>query len=196
MNYLAHIYLSFDQEFITLGNVIADFVKGNKYNEYPEEIKKGILIHREIDAYTDKHPIFIQGKRRLSHYRHFSGVIMDMYYDHFLAKNWSSYSEETLSDFTQKNYKIFLKHDDKIPRNASYLIHYMQKDDWLYNYQFMEGLQRSLTGMSRRFPFLDGIEKATTELKGDYESFEGEFHDFFRDITSHIHNFTDQLNHR
>lgn len=194
MNYLSHIFLSFDQDQITIGNVIADFVKGNKFNEYQGNIKKGILIHREIDHYTDTHPIVRQGKRRLAEYRHYSGVIMDIFYDHFLSKNWSRYSNEALKDFTQRNYKLLLNNQDTIPIEASYLIHHMQKDDWLYNYQHIDGIQRTLSGLSRRTKFESGMERATDNLLKDYDLLEHEFQEFFEHIIKHIHNFTAQLN--
>ncbi|MGL1887369.1 MAG: acyl carrier protein phosphodiesterase [Reichenbachiella sp.] len=190
---MAHIYLSFDHDMITVGNVIADFVKGNKFNDYERGIKNGILIHREIDSYTDQHSIFLQGKRRLSEYRHYSGVIMDMFYDHFLSKNWHEYSDEPLQDFTKRNYQLFLKHEHIIPEQANYLIHHMQKGDWLYNYQRIEGIQFALTGLSRRTKFKSGMELATKNLQEDYLLLEEEFRAFFKDITDHIHNFTAQL---
>jgi len=194
MNYLAHIFLSFNNAPITVGNVIADFVKGNKINDYQGDIKKGILIHREIDHYMDNHPIVKQGKRRLSDYRHYSSVIIDIFYDHFLSKNWSNYSNEALDQFTKRNYTLLLNHKDIIPERASYLVYHMQKEDWLFNYQKIEGIQKTLDGMSRRTKFDSGMEKATNNLIKDYTLLEDEFHMFFENIIAHIHNFTDQLN--
>jgi len=194
MNYLSHIFLSFNQDQITIGNVIADFVKGNKINDYQDDIKKGILIHREIDHYMDHHPIVKQGKRRLSEYRHYSSVIIDIFYDHFLSKNWNQYSDEVLQKFTNRNYKLLLDHKEIIPDQASYLIYHMQKEDWLYNYQYIDGIQKTLSGMSRRTKFESGMERATDNLLKDYVLLEDEFQEFFKNIIEHIHNFTEQLN--
>ncbi|SHK65897.1 Acyl carrier protein phosphodiesterase [Reichenbachiella agariperforans] len=193
MNYLAHIFLSFGDESITIGNVIADFVKGKKVLDYSPEIQKGILIHREIDSFTDQHLLVRQGKRRLSEYRHYSGVIMDMYYDHILAKNWSRYSNETLQNYAARHYTLFEKNKVLIPEKANYLLHHMKRGNWLYNYQYIEGLQSALTGMSQRTPFESGMERATINLKKDYTLLEKEFDVFFKEIIDHIHNFTTQL---
>lgn len=194
MNYLAHVFLSFNNDHITIGNVIADFVKGNKLNDYQQNIKKGIQIHREIDHYMDNHPLVRQGKRRLSEYRHYSGVIIDIFYDHFLSKNWSNYSDTPLEDFTKQTYTLLLNHQSLIPQQASYLIYHMQKEDWLYNYQFIEGIQKTLEGMSRRTKFDSGMERAAENLIKDYSLLEDEFQEFFKNIIDHIHNFTAQLN--
>ena len=193
MNYLAHIFLSFDDDDITIGNFIADAVKGNKFKDFPDGIKKGIMIHREIDSYTDQHEIVKKGKRRLGEYRHYSGVIMDVYYDHFLAKNWEDYSELPLKNYTQKKYRLLDSHQDILPNKMQYLLGYMSTGDWLFNYQFIEGVDFALSGMARRTAFKSGMERATGNLKLDYELYENEFRVFFKQITDHIHNFTNQL---
>lgn len=197
MNYLSHLYLSFDDDTIAVGNFIADFVKGKKYLEYPQGIQHGILIHREIDSYADSHPIFLEGKHRLvKDYRHYSGVIMDVYYDHFLAKNWSRYSEELLKNFCSRSYKLMNDNNEHLPERCRYLLSYMEAGDWLYNYQFMEGIQFALSGMSRRTSFDSGMEKALSNLTRDYDKFENEFQLFFEEMLTHIHNFTDQIKNK
>lgn len=194
MNYLSHLFLSFENEPITVGNFIADFVKGKKYLDYPEGIQQGILIHREIDHYADNHPIFLDGKRRLAvDYRHYAGVIMDIYYDHFLAKNWAEYSDEDLKTFCTRQYQLLNDHQGLMPEKCSYLLGYMESGDWLYNYQYMEGIQFALSGMARRTSFRSGMEKAVKNLTDDYDRFEREFQLFFKEILSHIHNFTAQI---
>src|SRR5690606_29576564 len=103
MNFLAHIYLSGNDDLIRIGNFMADGIKGKDYEEYPEKLKTGILLHRFIDTYTDAHPIVRESTKRLhSKYHHYSGVAVDMFYDHFLAKNWSRYSDEPLDEFVQQ----------------------------------------------------------------------------------------------
>ena len=102
MNFLAHIYLSGDDDQIKIGNFMADSIRGHSYENYPSDIKKGILLHRAIDSFTDMHPIYRKSKHRLHEkYGHYSGVIMDIFYDHFLAKNWIKYSDENLEDYAE-----------------------------------------------------------------------------------------------
>ncbi len=97
MNFLAHIYLSGNDTDLIIGNFIADGIKGKKYKKFSPGIQKGILLHREIDTFTDAHPIVRQSTKRLhKNYGHYSGIIVDILYDHFLAKNWSRYSDVPL----------------------------------------------------------------------------------------------------
>ena len=91
MNFLAHIYLSGNNDLIKIGNFMADGIRGNDYLKFPDDVKKGILLHRQIDTFTDLNPIYRKSKHRLhAKYGHYSGVIMDILYDHYLAKNWSN----------------------------------------------------------------------------------------------------------
>ncbi|MGB5646129.1 MAG: ACP phosphodiesterase, partial [Muriicola sp.] len=100
MNFLAHIFLSFGDKEISIGNFIADSIRGNKYTHLPATIQKGIILHREIDTFTDAHPIHKKSSKRLHPTQgHYSGVVIDVFYDHFLAKNWAQYSEEPLETF-------------------------------------------------------------------------------------------------
>ena len=113
MNFLAHIYLSGDNDFIKIGNFMADSIKGDHYNNYPEYIRKGILLHRSIDSFTDLHPVFRKSKHRLhDRYGHYSGVIMDIFYDHFLAKNWSNYNNITLEKYVFNFYQLLEQNFD------------------------------------------------------------------------------------
>ncbi|MEX0290603.1 MAG: DUF479 domain-containing protein, partial [Flavobacteriaceae bacterium] len=94
MNFLAHIYLSFGDDEITIGNFIADSIRGKKYKHLPERVQKGVILHRAIDTFTDAHPTVRQSSKRLhENYSHYSRVIVDIFYDHFLAKNWKNYSD-------------------------------------------------------------------------------------------------------
>ena len=118
MNYLAHIYLSGNHPNIMIGNFVADSIKGKKYLSYPTEIKKGILLHRKIDTTTDAHPSFRKSTKRLHEkYGHYSGIIVDIFYDHFLAKNWTDYSDIPLEDYIQSFYKLLRDNFDILPEN-------------------------------------------------------------------------------
>lgn len=183
MNFLAHIYLSGDNELTTLGNFMADGIHGEAYKKYPKDVQKGILLHREIDTFTDAHSVVRQSTKRLhKNYGHYSGVIVDIFYDHFLAKNWNTFSEIPLEDFVSKFYRSLESHFEILTLRAQRLMPYMISDNWLYNYSKIEGIQRVLNGMNRRTQNKSKMNEATRELKAFYKEFEEEFTLFFEDL--------------
>ena len=187
MNFLAHLYLSGDDDRLIIGNFIADMVKGKQINGYPAGITKGILLHREIDMFTDQHPVVRNSKERLrAKYRLYAGVIVDMYYDHFLAKNWASYSNHSLEDYAQKAYNLLQQHFEMLPPRAQYILPFMVENDWLVNYAKAEKMERFFGGMSRRTPFPSGMENAVEDLLLHYADFGREFADFFPELKDYV----------
>lgn len=183
MNFLAHIYLSGDNELITIGNFIADGIRGKQYKKFSKEIQIGILLHRQIDTFTDAHPIVRQSTKRLhKNYSHYSGVIVDILYDHFLAKNWTQYSDIPLDIYVDKFYGSLETNFDLLPPRTQKLMPYMMADNWLLNYANLEGIQRVLNGMNRRTKNVSGMDKATLELQQYYSEFETEFKEFFQEL--------------
>ena len=187
MNFLAHIYLTMPSRELTIGNFIGDFVKGSDLTGFSEEISQGITPHRKIDHFTDHHSKVKESKQRLwSSYRHYAGVIIDMYYDHILARNWQKFSPIPLKDFTRSFYSLAEDFRSIIPEKANHMLLYMRRDDWLYNYQFIEGIDRALKGMSQRTSHISGMEKASRELKNNLIDFEGHFMSFFPELVSFV----------
>lgn len=183
MNFLAHIYLSFGDDEITIGNFIADSIRGNKYKHLPDRIQKGILLHREIDTYTDSHPIAKTSSKRLhNNYSHYSRVIVDIFYDHFLAKNWKQYSDTPLELFVDNFYDLLKDNITILPDNTKRMIPYMISDNWLLNYAKMEGISRVLSGMNRRTNNKSKMNYAILDLEKDYDAFEREFTSFFNEL--------------
>ncbi|XOV91476.1 MAG: ACP phosphodiesterase [Bacteroidota bacterium] len=190
MNFLAHIYLSGKNDEIIIGNFIGDFVKGNQFESFEDSIRQGIQLHREIDQYTDNHPVVLESKKRLwEKYHHYSPVIVDVYYDHFLSKYWSNYHQTPLKDFTGETYQMLEQNLTKIPERAKRMLTYMKQGDWLYNYQYIEGIRQALTGMSRRTSFKSRLELAHGDLEKNYESFKEEFELFFPQLIQHSKDF-------
>ena len=177
MNYLAHLLLSGDDPEIQLGNFIGDFVRGrNPENIFPPKVAVGIHLHRMIDGFTDSHPVVRESKIRLRPtYRHYSAVIVDVFYDHYLAKNWEQYHAMPLNDFANGFYQLAKSEEAWLPEKARYILPYMSRHDWLTNYSKIEGINRVLTGMAKRTPFASGMENATDDLIRHYEAFESEF---------------------
>src|SRR5690606_37222343 len=186
MNFLAHIYLSGNEEGIILGNFIADGIKGKRYLKYPPQIAKGILLHRAIDTFTDAHPtVHLSTARLHKNYSHYSGVIVDILYDHLLAKNWPRYSNVGLDVYVQNFYQSLEIQFDLLPVRTQKMIPYMKADNWLLNYANIEGIQNVLNGMNRRTKNISGMDKATMELKQFYAEFEMEFSEFFEELRTY-----------
>ncbi|MBW8198273.1 ACP phosphodiesterase [Flagellimonas abyssi] len=183
MNFLAHIYLSFGDEEITLGNFFADHIRGNKYKHLPDRIQKGILLHREIDTFTDAHPTARQSSKRLhKNYSHYSRVIVDIYYDHFLAKNWTDYSDVPLDEYVENFYDLLEDNYDILPIATKRMMPYMMADNWLLNYANLAGIDRVLNGMNRRTKNRSRMNFAILDLEEHYTEFENEFTSFFEEL--------------
>lgn len=183
MNYLAHIYLSGCNKRLMIGNFMADGIRGNKYKHYPKEIQAGIKLHREIDTFTDAHPIFRQSTKRLHKaYSHYSGVIVDIFYDHFLAKNWTRYSDTPLEEFIQDFYKNLKENTDILPSRFKQIAPFMIESNWLLSYATLEGIQGVLNGMNHRTKGVSKMNEATKELVEYYEAFEKDFTLFFEEL--------------
>lgn len=183
MNYLAHIFLSGENPNVMIGNFMADSIKGSKYNSYAPEIQKGILLHRQIDTATDAHPAFRQSTKRLhKNYGHYSGIIVDIFYDHFLAKNWADYSDVPLANYIESFYTLLRKNTDVLPENIKKMAPVMMKGNWLLTYADLEGIDRVLGGMNRRTKNRSGMDKAGDELREYYSLFEADFKLVMKDL--------------
>lgn len=191
MNFLAHLYLSGNDNQIMLGNFMGDFVKGKTYlQQYDSKIIKGIELHRSIDEFTDSHPVVTQSKNRLRpKYRHYSGVIVDVFYDHFLASNWSMFHPDSLENFAQNSYNVIVTTDITLPEELKHMMPYMIDGNWLVNYAKLEGIHRSLSGMARRTPFKSKMEEAVNDLREHYDDFQNEFMEFFPQLDAHCKQF-------
>ena len=183
MNFLAHIYLSGENDIIKISNFMADSVKGNDYLDYVGDFQKGILLHRAIDSFTDANETYRLSKHRLhDKYGHYSGVIMDVLYDYFLAKNWSRFSTTPLHDFVHHFYKKLVENFDHLPEKTKKLVPYLIEQNWLESYQTVEGIEHILWQMSHRIKFKVDLSKAVTELELYYTDFEKEFFAFMDEI--------------
>ncbi len=180
MNFLAHIFLSGNDEELLIGNFIADYVKGSKKNDYPGRIREGIELHRAIDDYTDHHPITLQSKKRLYPIHHkYSGVLVDVFYDHFLAKNFDEFSPLPLTVFTENCYAKLVKNNSIFPQTVRDFLPFMIERNWLLNYASIEGIDRTLIGIGKRRPFENKFHLAKNDLLANYSAFEEEFLLFF-----------------
>jgi acyl carrier protein phosphodiesterase len=187
MNFLSHLHLSGDSQGLIIGNYIADSVKGSVFNQFTSEIQQGIILHRKIDTFTDAHPIVEQSKQRLREkYKKYAGVIVDIYYDHYLASNWQTYSTIGLQEFANKIYSIVEQHHAILPEKSKHFTRYMLQYNILYAYSNLEGIERVLQGMARRSTFVSNMEYAAEDLKEHYHLFAEEFALFFPELQSYV----------
>ncbi|HAO14625.1 MAG TPA: DUF479 domain-containing protein [Tenacibaculum sp.] len=183
MNFLAHLYLSNNNKELMIGNFIADHVKGNKFSLFPDNIQKGILLHRAIDSYTDTHEIVRVSKRRLhERYGHYDGVIIDIFYDHFLAINWRDYSEIPLDIFVNSVYDLLQSNINTLPQKTQDILPSVIEYNWLYNYQFAKGIKAVLNGMNNRTNGKSNMNLAIEDLLLHYDDFKNDFTIFFKDL--------------
>lgn len=184
MNYLAHALLSGPDDELRLGNFLGDFVKGRVENyrgpHVTERLREGIRLHRYIDSFTDQHPIFRRSKSRLSaRYGLRAGVIVDLAYDHFLASHWQAYSVHPLNEFSADFFSLLNTNLFRLDSTLHPLVFAMSQQNWLSGYARVEGLERALLGMARRFPVAAGIETAGEVVRARYDDFEEDFREFF-----------------
>lgn len=183
MNYLAHIYLSQNNNEIKLGNFFSDFIKGNNYKHFSKEIQNGIYLHRQIDSFTDAHKLVRVSKRRLhERYGHYDGIIIDILYDHFLAKNWNDYSKVPLKEYEDDFLTLLENNLDILPEKVHLALPYMQKQRWLTAYASLEGIEKALIGVNRRTKGKAKMDLAIEDLKINYSDLENDFTLFFKDL--------------
>lgn len=194
MNYLAHLYLAEDSDESILGNLLGDFVKGPLSNEYDPEIIKGIKTHRKVDLFTDSHKNFLACKRMISaKRRRFAGIIIDLTFDHFLAKNWSDYSTLELNGFIGNTYELLMRHRGILPEKLQSFLPRMIDEDWLGSYSELEGIGRTLDRISgrlkRRFDRENTLAGAVEEIVSNYERLENNFYEFFPQVIAFVENY-------
>ncbi|MDX6746971.1 acyl carrier protein phosphodiesterase [Polaribacter sp. PL03] len=169
-----------------IGNFIADHIRGNNYEGFSKEIQQGIFLHREIDTFTDAHEIVRKSKRRLhERYRHYDGVIIDIFYDYFLAKNWDDYSEIPLDVYTDGINKMFGEISDELPVKSQNFIKYMIEYNILFNYKNKEGITKVLNGMNARTKGKSQMNLAIEDLNLLETELEEDFTLFFKDLIAH-----------
>ena len=192
MNFLAHIYLSGENKAIQTGNFIADAVKGNQFTQFAPLVQKGIRLHRAIDSFTDQHPIVLKSTERLREsQKKYAPVVVDIFYDHFLAKNWQAYHKEDLYSYTQSFYED-IKKEVHLPDKIQHLLPYMIRQNWLYNYQKISAIKQVFEGMSGRTSFPSNLLAAPEALEKYYEDFQEDFEAFFPEVVLFVENWLEK----
>jgi acyl carrier protein phosphodiesterase len=194
MNYLAHAYLSFNRPGLLTGNMISDFVKGRKKFDYPLQVQQGIALHREIDNFTDNHFATKEAKDIFRPaYRLYAGAFIDVVYDHFLALDENEFSDEDLEAFTLTTYAILDEQSTYFPEKFAMMYPYMKAHNWLYNYRYKEGIQKSFGGLVRRAAYLQESDTAYWLFINNYEELSMLYKLFFPEVKAMSLDFLKQL---
>lgn len=183
MNFLAHAYLSFGHDEILAGNMVSDFIKGKSRFDYPEGIQKGISLHRSIDAFTDNHAATRRAMQLFRPgYRLYSGAIMDVLYDHFLACDEKIFPGASLSGFSLAVYQSLEQQAHLLPSQFRHMFFYMKTENWLLHYKERAGIQKSLRGLVRRAAYLTESETAFRVFEEHYDFLEQCYGEFIADV--------------
>lgn len=187
MNFLAHIYLSGNDDEVKIGNFIGDYVKGKAFHIYPEKIKQGILLHRFIDSFTDQNTYTLDAKQIFApKYRKYAGIVIDIVYDHFLATNWSKYSDVSLRVFIDRFHDLLITNNNMLPAEVQDFVPKLIKNDRIYSYKEIEGIRSVLSTMAIYTSLPDHSDFAIMALKENYEFLKQSFFLFFSDILYYI----------
>ncbi|MBC7451585.1 MAG: DUF479 domain-containing protein [Cytophagales bacterium] len=180
MNFLAHLYLSGTDHSIMIGNFIADSVRGKELFQLSPEVQKGIQLHRFIDHFTDTHEVIHEAKLVIAPYfGKYNAVVVDIYMDHFLAKDWELYSDVSLVDYASSVYALLVTNKSDLPQRVQELLPYMIRQDWLSNYANFKGIEQVFRGMSMRASFESHMEEAAIVLEKHYTEMQKCFDSFF-----------------
>ena len=183
MNYLAHLYLSEPDDDALLGALMGDFVKGPLDDRYAPAIMHGIALHRKIDTFTDAHPVVHTSKARVStERRRYAGIMVDMFYDHFLARYWPEFSDEPLAAFTRHVYELLARRSDILPVRLRGMAPHMMRTDWLGSYAEIRSIRTALDNMGRRLKRKNRLMDSADELEQNYAGLEQDFRAFLPDV--------------
>ncbi|WP_114417916.1 ACP phosphodiesterase [Marinospirillum perlucidum] len=179
MNYLAHLHLGGPEPEQLLGSLYGDFVKGPLKGEFPPQVEAAIDLHRRLDGYTDRHPLVHQARSRFSgKLWRYSGIVLDVFFDHCLACHWTAYASTPLPQFTQQVYHL-LQEQERLPGRLEKTAAYMIADDWLVSYQDFAVIRQALNGISRRLRQPGLLDHFWPELEQNYQALTEDFHQLY-----------------
>jgi acyl carrier protein phosphodiesterase len=183
VNFLAHAYLAGSSDHAIVGSLMGDFVKGPLRDRYGAEITRALALHRRIDTYTDSHHVVRQSRRRVSPARRrFAGILVDMFYDHFLARHWDEYNDMPLERFADRVYAALREHHALLPERLQAIAPRMAATDWLGSYRSVEAVGMALDRMGQRLKRGNALLRSSEELLANYDAFDADFHAFFPEV--------------
>jgi len=189
MNYLAHLHLGGQRPGQLLGSLYGDFVKGRLQGQFDPEIEAAIQLHRRIDVYTDRHPLVDAALSRFSiTRRRYAGIVLDVFFDHCLARDWTLYADQPLELFTSGVYRV-LSAEPQLPERLARIAPHMMANDWLGSYREFEVLEQVLRGISRRLTKPEELAAAMQELRVLYEPLSEDFRLFYPQLQDFAQNY-------
>jgi acyl carrier protein phosphodiesterase len=182
MNYLVHLFLAEDEESL-VGNMMGDFVKGRLDDRYPPGVRRGLEMHRKIDSFAAGNVFFLRSKHRIDDsYRHYRGILVDVFYDHFLARTWADYSPVPFPDFIRNAYRILDDYREIMPDRLREVLPRMFSSNWLLSYQEIDGVDSILRRMSTRVSRPNPLANGVSELSAWYDRLHGDFRGFMPEL--------------
>jgi acyl carrier protein phosphodiesterase len=186
MNYLAHVFLARHSNDAMIGGMLGDFVKGS-IHAYPAEVRAGILLHRAIDRYTDNHALVRASCALVSaRRRRYAGIMVDVFFDHFLARHWQRFADTSLPAFTRHAYAQLLARSAEFPPRLQYILPRMAADDWLAAYRDFSAIDAAINGIARRFRRANPLPGGARELLDNYAALQANFLDFFPELLQFV----------
>lgn len=189
MNYLAHLFLSSHNHDLMVGNFIGDAVKGNDHENYSAGVQKGIIMHRAIDDFTDHHELVIDSKKYfVKEFDKYSGVLIDIYFDYFLATKFANYSATPLNNFAGNTYTILNNNRHLFPQKTNYFFDYMIRENILFRYAELDGIKQVLHGMTNRIKQRYPLYESIDEFKNNQNALYNNFSSFFEELKIDLSN--------
>jgi acyl carrier protein phosphodiesterase len=180
VNYLAHLLLSPPDDDALVGAMLGDFVKGPLGERYPGRVGAAIALHRRIDSFTDAHPVVRASRGRVAPgRRRYAGIMVDLFYDHFLARHWREHHDAPLEAFAERVYALLAARSGELPADLRWVAARMAERNWLVHYARPDYVGRALEGIGRRLKRGNGLLGSGDDLAAAYEGFEADFRVFF-----------------
>lgn len=184
MNFLAHALLAGDAPALIVGGVVGDWIKGPLPGVLPDDLAKGVALHRAIDSFSESHPAFRRSRSRVSPgRRRYAGVLVDVFYDHLLARNWAAISDRPLDEYCEAVYRLIRDRLHELPASSHTALALMANEDWLTSYAKIEGIADVLARMSRRARQPNPLSNGEVEVLADVDGFTGDFYSWLDDTT-------------
>ncbi len=187
MNYLLHLFMAGDDRESLVGNMMGDFIKGRLDDRYPPGIRDGIELHRRIDSFAAGNRFFLRSKRRIDDsFGHYRGILVDVFYDHFLAANWEDYSSVPFSEYIRHAYRILAEYEAVMPERLRQALPRMFSGNWLLSYRDRDGVATILERMSGRIRRANPLGAGICQLTGNYQPLHEDFRCFMPVLTEYV----------